>query len=116
MAIADALASHVSLEASEMMRSPFGLSDASELARALSAAGFRDVAVEDETIECTWASHPEFARRVIEAGPVASLFAAADETAKCRLAGEVVTRLASNATADGQLRMTMTSNIALARS
>jgi ubiquinone/menaquinone biosynthesis C-methylase UbiE len=116
VAVADALASHVSLEASEMMRSPFGLSDASELASLLSAAGFQDVAVEDETIECTWASHPEFARRLIEAGPVASLFAAADETAKRLVTDEVAARLAPNATADGRLRMTMTSNIALARS
>ena len=115
IAVADALASHVSVEASEMMRSPFGLSDASELAGGLSAAGFQDVVVEDETIECTWASHPEFARRLIEAGPVASLFAAADDTAKRRLTEEVADRLAPNATADGRLRMTMTSNTAIAR-
>lgn len=115
IAVADALASHLSLEASEMMRSPFGLSDASELTDILSDAGFRDVVIEDETIECTWASHPEFARRLIEAGPVASLFAAADDTAKRRLTEDVAARLAPNATADGQLRMTMTSNTALAR-
>ncbi len=115
LAVADALASHVSLEASEMMRSPFGLSDASELAHAISAAGFHDVVVEDETIECTWPSHPELARRLIEAGPVASLFAAADNAAKRRLVDEVAARLAPHAIADGRLRMAMTSNVALAR-
>ncbi len=115
IAVADALASHVSPEASEMMRSPFGLSDASELAHDLSAAGFRDVVVQDETIQCTWASHPEFARRVIEAGPVASFFAATDDGAKRRVIDEVASRLAPHATAEGHLRMAMTSNVALAR-
>jgi ubiquinone/menaquinone biosynthesis C-methylase UbiE len=115
IAVADALASHVSPQASEMMRSPFGLSDALELAHGLSAAGFRDVVVEDETIECTWASHPEFARRLIEAGPVASLFAATEDTAKRRLIDEVAARLAPHATTEGQLRMVMTSNVARAR-
>ncbi len=115
LAVADALASHVSLEASEMMRSPFGLNDSSELAHCLSAAGFHDVVVEDETIECTWASHPEFARRLIEAGPVASFFAATDDIAKHRVIDEVAARLSPHATAEGHLRMPMTSNVALAR-
>jgi ubiquinone/menaquinone biosynthesis C-methylase UbiE len=115
IALADALKSHVSPEASAMMHSPFGLSDASELTEAIVGAGFRDVVVEDETIECTWASHPQFARLAVEAGPVASWFAAAEETAQRRVIDEVAERLAPNATAEGQLRMTMTSNVALAR-
>jgi len=115
IAIVDALGAHVGAEAAAMMRSPFGLGDASELAQAIAAAGFRDVVVEDETIECTWASHPEFARLAIEAGPVASSFAAADAAARDRVIEEVAGRLAPNATADGRLRMAMTSNVALAR-
>jgi ubiquinone/menaquinone biosynthesis C-methylase UbiE len=115
LAVADALRSHISPEGAAMMHSPFGLSDASELTQAIAAAGFRDVVLEDETIECTWASHPEFARLAIEAGPIASLFAAAEDTARRRVIDEVAGRLAPNATVEGHLRMAMTSNVALAR-
>jgi ubiquinone/menaquinone biosynthesis C-methylase UbiE len=114
-AVAAVLAAHVGSEAAEMMRSPFGLSDASELADSLSAAGFRDVVVDEETIVCTWASHPEFARRLIEAGPVAPLFAAVDEAIRHAVDEEVAGRLAPHATAEGRLRMAMTSNVAFAR-
>ena len=114
-AVADALARHVGREAGEMMRSPFALADGGELARVISAAGFRDVVVEDETIECTWASHAEYARRVLAAGPVAPVFAAADEDAQVAVVEEVAARLAPHATPDGRLRMPMTSNVALAR-
>ncbi len=115
IAIADALESHISPEAAAMARSPFGLSDASELAQAISAAGFRDVVVEDETIECIWASHPDFALRAIEAGPIASVFAAAQDTAQRKVLDAVAARLAPHATVDGRLRMAMTSNMAFAR-
>jgi ubiquinone/menaquinone biosynthesis C-methylase UbiE len=115
IAIVDALARHVGRDAAEMMRSPFGLADGVELARVISGAGFRDVVVDDETIECTWASHAEFARRVIAAGPVAPVFAAANEDAQIAVVEEVAARLAPHATPDGSLRMPMTSNVALAR-
>jgi ubiquinone/menaquinone biosynthesis C-methylase UbiE len=114
IAIVDALARHVGHEAAEMMHSPFGLADGEELARVISAAGFRDVVVEDETIDCTWASHAEFARRVIAAGPVATVFAAANEDAQIAVVEEVAARLAPHAAPDGSLRMPMTSNVALA--
>lgn len=115
IAIADALGAHVSAEAGAMMHSPFGLSDGSELARAIVAAGFVDVLVEDETIECTWASHPDFAELAIEAGPIGPRFAAADGAARRLVIAEVAERLTPNATADGRLRMAMHSNVALAR-
>lgn len=115
IAIADALESHISPEAASMARSPFGMSDASELAQAISTAGFRDVLVEDETIECIWESHTDFALRAIEAGPILSVFAAAQDDAQRKVVEEVAARLAPHATVDGQLRMAMTSNVALAR-
>ena len=82
IAVAEALGRHLGREAGEMMRSPFALADGAELARLIEAAGFRDVVVRDETIECTWATHADFARRAIAAGPVAPLFAAAPEEAQ----------------------------------
>jgi ubiquinone/menaquinone biosynthesis C-methylase UbiE len=115
VAIADALACHIGHEAAEMMHSPFAISDEVQLARLVSAAGFTDVEVMDETIECTWSSHAEFARLAIAAGPIAPVFNNAPEEAQRAVAVEVAARLAPHATADGRLRMPMTSNVALAR-
>lgn len=115
IALADALASHLGREAGEMMHSPFALGDGDELAGLLVAAGFAHVDVHDETIYCTWSSHAQFARRAIAAGPIAPTFANASEDAQRAVADEVTARLAPYATADGGLRMPMTSNFALAQ-
>jgi ubiquinone/menaquinone biosynthesis C-methylase UbiE len=115
VAIAEALARHVSPEAAQMMRSPFVLADGAELAGMISSCGFHEVDLFDETITCTWASHPEFARRAIAAGPIAALFNDASDQARRAVAEEVADRLRPHALADGRLRMAMTSNVALAR-
>ncbi len=114
-AIADALGRHVSTEAAQMMHSPFTLGDGAILAQLMSDAGFHEVAVIDETIECTWASHPEFACRYIAASPIASVFAAMPGHSQQAVSDEVAERLAPHATADGSLRMPMTSNVAVGR-
>ncbi len=112
-AIADALGRHVSTEAAQMMHSPFTLGDGATLAQLMSDAGFHEVTVIDETIECTWASHPEFARRYIAASPIASVFAAASSHSQQAISDEVTERLAPHATADGSLRMPMSTNVAV---
>jgi ubiquinone/menaquinone biosynthesis C-methylase UbiE len=114
-AIADALGRHVSSEAAQMMYSPNALGDGATLAQLMSDVGFREVAVIDETIECTWASHREFARGYIAASPIASVFAAASAHSQQAVSDEVAERLAPHATADGSLRMPMTSNVAVGR-
>jgi SAM-dependent methyltransferase len=114
-AIADALERHVSTEAAQMIYSPYALGDGAALAQLLSDAGFREVVVIDETIECTWASHPEFARGYIAASPIAPVFAAAPGHSQQAVSDEVAERLAPHATADGSLRMPMTSNVAVGR-
>ena len=98
-----------------MMYSPNALGDGATLAGLMSDAGFREVAVIDETIECTWASHPEFARRYIATSPIASVFAAAPGHSQQAVSDEVAERLAPHATAEGSLRMPMTSNVAVAK-
>jgi len=113
--IADALGRHVSSEAAQMMHSPFTLGDGATLAGLMSDAGFREVGVIDETIECTWASHPEFARRYIAASPIESVFAAASSHAQQAVCDEVTERLAPYATAEGSLRMPMSTNVAVGR-
>jgi ubiquinone/menaquinone biosynthesis C-methylase UbiE len=111
--IADALGRHVSTEAAQMMHSPFTLGDGATLAQLMSDAGFHEVVVIDETIECTWASHPEFARLYIAASPIASVFAAASDHSQQAVSDEVTERLAPHATAEGSLRMPMNTNIAI---
>jgi ubiquinone/menaquinone biosynthesis C-methylase UbiE len=115
IAIADALALHLGPEAAQMMHSPFALGDGTELAGLLSAAGFREITVAEQTLQCTWPSHAQFARRVIAAGPIAPVFDKAPPEAQRAVADAVAERLAPYATADGCLRMEMASNLALAR-
>jgi ubiquinone/menaquinone biosynthesis C-methylase UbiE len=114
-AVADALARHVSTEAGAVMHSPFALHSGEDLHRLVAAAGFREIVVEAETKQCTWASHSDFALRAIAAGPIAPLLAAAPEDARHAVNQEVAERLAAHATADGCLRMSMTSNVLIAR-
>ena len=113
-AVADALERHVGEDKGQMLRSPFALS-ADDLRAAVEQAGFTDIDLREETKDCTWASHPDFARRTIAAGPVAALFAAAPAEAQQAVADEVAERLAPNATPDGRLTMPMTTYVVLAR-
>jgi ubiquinone/menaquinone biosynthesis C-methylase UbiE len=114
-AIADALERHAGAEAAQMMHSPFALRR-EELAALIEGAGFGDVDVHEETMECTWAASPaEFAQRAIAAGPIQPLFAAQSDEVQKAVAEDVGARLAPNATADGAgIRMPMTSYVALA--
>jgi ubiquinone/menaquinone biosynthesis C-methylase UbiE len=114
-AVADSLAAHLGRDVGEMLRSPFALSHADELERLVAAGGFSDVRVMQEAIECTWSSHADWARLAIASGPVAQIFAAAPGEAQRAVSDEVAARLAPHATGDGRLRMTMTSNVAVAR-
>lgn len=115
-AVADALESHASGEAAQMLRSPFRLTK-QELAEAVVGAGFSEVDVHEETMECTWAAPPaDFARRTIAAGPVAGAFNALPDDVQQAVADAAAERLVANATPDGDgLRMPMTSFVALAR-
>lgn len=113
--VADSLAAHLGREAGDMMRSPFALSDPDELRRLVVAAGFTDVLVTEETIECTWSTQADFARQAIAAGPIAQRFSDAPNEAQRAVAEDVADRLEPHATADGRLRMLMTTNIAVAR-
>jgi SAM-dependent methyltransferase len=114
-AVVEALERHVSADAASMLASPFALA-ASELEGLVVGAGFSDVEVRQEEQECTWAARPEqFAHRVIASGPLAPIFSQVPEEAQRAVAEEAGEQLAQHATADGRLRMTMVSNVALAR-
>lgn len=114
-AVAAALREHAGDEAGQMMHSPFKLTR-DELESALEVGGFSDIEVSEETQECTWASTPEhFAVRTIAAGPVAAYFDALPEETRRAVAESAARRLASNTGADGNVRMPLTSYVALAR-
>jgi ubiquinone/menaquinone biosynthesis C-methylase UbiE len=112
-AVAAALDEHMGGEPSQMIQSPFALS-AAELEESIAAAGFSDVRLEQVTLDCTWASQGDFARRAIAAGPIAPLFTAAPEDVQQAVADDTAERLAPHATPDGRLSMPMTTNLALA--
>jgi 2-polyprenyl-3-methyl-5-hydroxy-6-metoxy-1,4-benzoquinol methylase len=112
-ALARALAAHVSEDAGAMMRSPWGLSEPDELQRLLAEAGLERIIVSQHTLPSRFAQRVEFARRVISAGPVSPLFAAADPAAQRRVADDVGAMLRGYAVEDG-VRFQMTSNVAVA--
>jgi ubiquinone/menaquinone biosynthesis C-methylase UbiE len=114
--VAEALERQASAEVAQMLRSPFRLQKP-ELAMAVVEAGFTEVDVHEEEMECTWAAPPsDFAARTIAAGPVASAFAALPEDVRQAVADDAAERLAPHTTADGAgVRMPMTSFVALAR-
>ena len=114
-AIGEALADLVDPQARQMMLSPFALGDGAQLGALLTDAGFSEVEVVQDTLECTWASHAQFAPRAIAAGPLAALFADVAPEVQRAVTEQVAERLAPYATSDGKLRMPMTSNVAVGR-
>jgi SAM-dependent methyltransferase len=100
-------------DSAAMIRSPWGLADPSELASLLELAGFEDVSVTPETIECTFATHADFARRAIAATPLASRFASAPADVQDAVAAHTAESLAPHALPDGRLRLPLTTNVAL---
>jgi ubiquinone/menaquinone biosynthesis C-methylase UbiE len=114
-AVIEALERHVGTEAAQTLNSPFAL-PAAELERLIAEAGFEDVELRVEEQVCTWKSPPgEFAQRTIAAGPLAPAFAAAPEDVQQAVAATTGERLAKHVSSEGDVRMPMVSNVALAR-
>ncbi len=108
----DALERHISLEAAEMMRSPFSVSR-EDLERLLGEAGFSDIRTSAPTLTTTFDEHAEFAPRALAAGPIAPMFAAASDEARAAVTTEVAAALEPYAS-DGRVSYEMTSNVAIA--
>ena len=113
--LAEALEKHLGAEAGGQMRSPFSF-PAAELERVVRDAGFSDVDLHEEEIECTFAAAPsDFARRTIAAGPLAPLFFAQPEEKQQAVAQDVEEALAPHAVeGGGAVRRPMISNVVLA--
>jgi SAM-dependent methyltransferase len=111
-ALADALERHIGDEAATLLRSPYALDDHDLLAGLLADAGFHDVAVIRETRPTVYASHEDFARRTIAAGPVAGRFADAPADQQQAVADDVTEALRGLRTDDGRLASEMTTVVA----
>jgi ubiquinone/menaquinone biosynthesis C-methylase UbiE len=113
-ALADAIALHVDPEAAEVMRSPWGLSDADELATLVSAAGFEQVEVLQHTRPVRFPMRREFARNMASAVPLAQAFSTASPDQQQAVLSYVTDAVSGCAGGAEEVRYRMTTNIALA--
>jgi ubiquinone/menaquinone biosynthesis C-methylase UbiE len=109
-----ALRDHIGDEPAEMLASPFAVAP-DELAALLREAGFEDVAVTEPAFTAHFASHRDWARRVLFAGPVGPVFAAAPEEQQRAVVEQATADLAPYATPDGALDAPVATSIALGR-
>jgi SAM-dependent methyltransferase len=114
-ALADALERHVGEEAATLIRSSYALDDHDLLTDLLTGAGFTDVTITRETRPTTYASHEDFARRTVAAGPVAARFEHAPANQQQAVADDVTEALRGLRTDDGRLASEMTTVIATGR-
>jgi ubiquinone/menaquinone biosynthesis C-methylase UbiE len=94
-ALAVSLGRTIGDHAEALMRAPFALSDAAELARLLDAAGLRDGAIRAETGTVCFASAAMFVRSYVAGSPLAAIVAAAPAHAREQLVHEVEHALGS---------------------
>jgi ubiquinone/menaquinone biosynthesis C-methylase UbiE len=87
--LAAALGRTIGADAEELMRAPFALGDASELARLLEASGLCDCTIRAETGNVRFASAEKFIRGYIGGSPLAAFVAAAPAPAYEELVREV---------------------------
>src|SRR5947209_99217 len=113
-ALAATLGRHVSEDAASMMRSPWALADLDELEGLVRDAGFSGVQGTRECLEASFPSGPEIAGRILMAGPVGTLFAAAPAAAQDAVAADIAETLAPLRRADGTAAVPITTNVVLA--
>jgi ubiquinone/menaquinone biosynthesis C-methylase UbiE len=88
-ALAAALERHIGPAAATIMRAPFGLSDAGELEALVSAAGFRDVAVQQRNGTVRFPSIERFVLSYVTGSPLAGPVSNADDAARDALVTDV---------------------------
>lgn len=97
-ALAESLERHVGQAAAAIMRAPFGLSDAEELAGLVRAAGFQDVAVQQRVGTVRFASIDRFVSSYVAGSPLAGLVSQANDAAREALIADARNALAQYAT------------------
>lgn len=97
-AVAASLEKHVGQAAAGIMRAPFGLSNAEELAGLVRAAGFRDVAIQQRVGTVRFASVDKFVLSYVAGSPLAGLVAQANDAARGALITDARNALVQYAT------------------
>jgi hypothetical protein len=80
--LAEALARHVGQAAAAIMRAPFGLSNADELATLVRGAGFRDVAIQQRGGTVRFPSVERFVLSYVAGSPLAGPVSQANDEAR----------------------------------
>jgi ubiquinone/menaquinone biosynthesis C-methylase UbiE len=112
--LAAALGRTISADAEALMRAPFALGDAGELARLLESAGLRGCAIDAEIGNVRFSSGAMFVGSYIGGSPLAAIVAAAPEQAYEQLVREVE-RALDPLTQRGSLRFPIEAHLALCR-
>ncbi len=112
-AISDALAEHVSPEASAMMQMPFSVSP-DDLDELLAEAGADDIIVASPSFPATFAAREDIAHQALLAGPVAASYLEVDEEVRAMLNADVA-QATEQYGGDGTTTAPMTTALALAR-
>jgi|SRR5579885_1550663 SAM-dependent methyltransferase len=93
LAIAEALRRHVGTDIAQRFRAPFSFGDESFLNRLLADAGYRDVAIETETVARRLLPPEESVPGLLASTPVGPAVAALDEVAREAIIDEVARAL-----------------------
>jgi ubiquinone/menaquinone biosynthesis C-methylase UbiE len=96
--LAESLERHVGPAAAAIMRAPFGLSNAEELAGLVRAAGFKDVAIQQRVGTVRFASVDRFVLSYVAGSPLAGLVSQANDAARQALIAHAGNALAQYAT------------------
>jgi ubiquinone/menaquinone biosynthesis C-methylase UbiE len=99
-ALAESLERHVGQAAATIMRAPFGLSNAEELAGLVRAAGFQDVAIQQRVGTVRFASVDRFVLSYVAGSPFAGPVSQADNAAREALIADVRNALAHYTTSN----------------
>lgn len=100
-ALAESLEKHVGPAAAAIMRAPFGLSDAEELAAVVRAAGFQDLAVQQRVGTVRFASVERFVLTYVAGSPLAGHVGNANDAAREALITDLTNGLERYITSTG---------------
>ncbi len=113
--LAEALERHVSKAAAIIMRAPFALADADELAALVRAAGFQDIAIQRRVGAVRFPSVEKFVLSYVAGSPLAGAVAQANDAVREALITDVRTALAQYITRKTGLAFPIAAHLANAR-
>jgi ubiquinone/menaquinone biosynthesis C-methylase UbiE len=89
VALAAALARHVSTEAADVMRAPFGFAEAEQLRALAAAEGFRDIAIQSVAGTVRFPSVSRFVQDYVRGSPLSGHVAKVSDDTRAALVSEV---------------------------